>query len=221
MPRRVTSGVEFVTNAPCKYSNQTVEVYVEPANSAVLEEWHKNVQLPHIDTDGKRIDNGWNWVFFNTGQRKLGELLGQEPECYSICVKNNYTNIPMALVYVAENMETLYNKESRSCYIWYFATAPDAYSKQFVDLDEIPKLGRLCVDIAISRSFCRKHSGVIGLHAAPTGGDKLLHFFQNHCGLNRLGNDVEITGDKENDGRYFYADEALALELSQAFDHLR
>ena len=82
-----------------------------------------------------------------------------------------------------------------------------------------PALGRVLLDIAIVLSQNAGFDGKIGLHAAAAGGEALLAMYEN-CGLTRLPAVATLPQPihRNNDGRYFYADEVVAEFLAGLLD---
>jgi len=199
-----------------------IPLYIKEADTGVLKFWHDNVQKKYIDNLSGRADKGWNWPFIVNVKGAVSNKLGQEPTCFVVSIKNGAGNIHCGLVFVAKNYYALNDKNKKSCFIWYMATAPDEYYiARGLLKNDIPRLGNILIDVAITTGFNSLKKGLIGLRASPKGKDSLLRFYKKSCKLKRLSSNVSLRFPRINDGRYFYTDEPRALELSQSFDNLR
>jgi hypothetical protein len=107
-------------------------------------------------------------------------------------------------------------------YLWFLSSAPTSILAQLGVVDP-PSLGRVSVDTSMVLSENDSLSGRIGLHAAPSGGGRLLNFYATDCRLLQLPPDAALPRAvrRANDGRFFYADDALASTLLQEGDVYR
>lgn len=226
MPKRLLNGVSHITKVPKRYGDGQLPVYVRIANSNVLNFWHNNVQLPYINTLRNRADKNWNWPTMFITHSTIASLLGQKPNCYTIGVKLNDLFLPLSLLFVAEKYPALHEHRRDSSFIWYLATAPEDFLLTYLKRADLPaRLGVLCIDVGITTSFNNNNAGLIGLHAAQSGGQKLIRFYADKCGLNNLPKKSKLTLGRNliggNDGRYFYTDESIALSISIKNDLFR
>lgn len=185
--------------------------------------WHENVQ-PLIDTGtDKRADNGWNWPVFFRWYTVLGNwLFGR---CGSLVIgvkspKGNFVPVGM-LMYINEYKLPLWSESGvQATFAWYLTAAPKAFLRKHFT-DALPKrLTQLVVDSARTTSFVSDYGGTLWLHAAPQGGSELFDFYKDDCSLGVIPKSVRLKRRK-NDGRYFYACEALAKVTSRSMDEYR
>ncbi len=210
--------VKHVSKAPIKNSTNHTDIVVTVANKEVLDYWHKNIQLPFINTMESRLDKGWDWpktIYRVHGT--IAKIRNQLPVCYTIGKRIGDDFLPLGLIFVAERYPALFDEAKSSSFIWYLSTAPRRFTEMFLKDEDIPTLGELCVDVGITSSFNNSNNGVIGLHASPEGGDWLFNFYQERCDITNLSKDIKLPFARRflgNDGRYFYANEDKAEHIS-------
>ncbi len=107
-------------------------------------------------------------------------------------------------------------------FLWLVSSAPDSILARFGVLDP-PSLGRVSVDTSMVLSENDGFAGRIGLHAAPSGGPRLLKLYGTDCGLLQLSTTAALPAAvrHSNDGRFFYTDDARAEILLLAGDASR
>ena len=111
---------------------------------------------------------------------------------------------------------------AESYFVWFISAADSEVLKNHFGLSAPPSLGRILLDSPIILSQNADYSGRIGLHAALRGGSRLLAFYVKSGLMNLPATEPlppPIT--RRNDGRFFYADEALAEALAAQLDRLR
>lgn len=101
-----------------------------------------------------------------------------------------------------------------SHFLWFVSAAPTEVLDT-LGMTDPPSVGRIVIDASMVLSWNADLSGRIGLHAAPAGGDKLLHFYENTCRLRRLSAGEKLPSGvrRRNDGRFFIADDVVAQSL--------
>lgn len=219
MTYRKISGLKHLSSLPSK-SGGTVKVYVRKANKQLLEYWNQAVQ-PLIDNaEENRADKGWSWPTLTKALTFVANILRQKPCCYTVGIEYNQKFFPCALIFLAENYNYLKDRNKTGSFIWFMASAPDEFYHQHGLGNQIPKLGFACLDIGVTSSFNNSNDGLMGLHASPSGGQRLLDFYLKHR-MHRLGKAENISIARQNDGRYFYFDEIEALKFSQQYDQYR
>ena len=107
-------------------------------------------------------------------------------------------------------------------FLWFVSAAPDSILARF-GVSDPPSLGRVSVDNCLVLSENAALAGRIGLHAAPAGGARLLHFYQTNCQLIQLPATAALppTVRRSNDGRFFYTDDARSAVLLRQGDPYR
>ena len=219
MTYREIFGTKHLSTLPTK-SGGTVDVVVRKANEQLLQYWNQVVQPLINNSEEKRADKGWDWPTSTKTLSFVAKILKQQPCCYTIGMKFNDKFFPCALIFVAENYKYLKSKDKDSTFIWFMASAPDEFYINNNLGDQIPKLGFACLDVGVTSSFNNANNGLIGLHASPSGKERLLEFYSKHQMYN-LDKAENISIARKNDGRYFYFDEIRALKFSQHHDPLR
>ena len=109
-----------------------------------------------------------------------------------------------------------------SHFVWFMSAADAGVLTSEFGLSHPPALGRVLLDNAIVLSQNAGFKGRVGLHAAAAGGDALLEVYAR-CGLLRLPPAAELPAPlrRPNDGRFYYADEAVAEALAAVLDARR
>lgn len=197
-----------LTKAPVK---NTASVMVTLAGPDEAKVWDKEV-APVLATEYPgRTQFGWRSTLrLNPLIRKPTFGLQTGP-CYGLAL---YSELPAdnvvltGMLLVVENVIFPPTKE-RCLYVWFLQSAPDAYilGKGGVLL---PKSGAVLLDAAIVASVNAGFEGRILLHADPSGGKDLMKYYANF-GLASLDASLPVAITlKKNDGRYFYADKAIA-----------
>jgi hypothetical protein len=107
-------------------------------------------------------------------------------------------------------------------FVWFMSAADAGVLTNEFGLSHPPALARVLLDNAIILSQNAGFKGRMGLHAAVAGGDVLPKVYER-CGLLTLPRAAELPPQvrRLNDGRYFYADEAVAEALAAALDASR
>ncbi|EGQ8006851.1 hypothetical protein G5Y06_004503 [Vibrio parahaemolyticus] len=223
MPQRYKGNIGHVRKVKIKNSHRTMDVSVVEASLSLLNTWHNHIQKPHINADDSRLDSGWNWVKFYLGHYNVSKALKQKPKILCIGTRVQSKFVPLGLVLVAQNYPAIHNNKEKSSFIWYLTTAHEDFLKIYLDDDDIPSLGKFCIDLGLTTSFLNLNEGNLGLHADPKGEDGLLDFYKK-CNLLPLDVDAKLPKGRKltgNDGRYFYLDKGSSLKVSQNLDTYR
>lgn len=107
-----------------------------------------------------------------------------------------------------------------SVFTWFVAAAP-AESLRKRGVADPPSLGRILIDAALVTSQALRLEGQMWLHAAPSGGNGLVHFYGTICQLERLPLGFALPGGRLSDGRRYYATRGLAKNLIDALQLTR
>jgi hypothetical protein len=99
-------------------------------------------------------------------------------------------------------------------FVWFMCAADKRVLAEHFHLANPPSLGAVLLDSAMALSENAGLKGRIGLHAAASGGTKLLGFYRN-AGLQQLPASARLPAPikRANDGRFFYATERAAAAL--------
>jgi hypothetical protein len=111
---------------------------------------------------------------------------------------------------------------TESYFVWFISAADSDVLKNHFGVSDPPSLGRILLDSPILLSQNAGFSGRIGLHAAVLGGARLVAFYVK-SGLLNLPATAPLPPSitRKNDGRFFYANEAVAEALAEQLDVLR
>jgi hypothetical protein len=186
--------------------------------------WHQQVQAPHI-AGTARVDRNWNWPRLMTWTSLLEKLLGRRAVFFQLnCAAATGSAFPVGQILVSDGYPFLSDHHKRCIFLWYLAGAP-ADALKTHGLPTALKLMRPLVDIAIQFSVQRGYGGRLALHAASNknaADDKALcEKYEKGCKLIPFSAAKRLSGARKNDGRYFYAHEQRALEVSSDLDYLR
>lgn len=113
-------------------------------------------------------------------------------------------------------------KPAQSYFVWFMSAAEPSVLQSDFGISQPPALARPLLDNAIILSQNSELEGRMGLHAAVAGGATLVNLY-GHCGLLRLSASAPLPPAvrRPNDGRFFFADEAVAEALAVALDPSR
>jgi hypothetical protein len=185
--------------------------------------WDDNIQ-PTIDSSATpRADRNWKWGILRLWFPII--QFAQLRRCIALTTKVANTEnqaVPAAMHLFVEDYPSVVSapKQDNIEFIWFMSAAPSsALLSQKVQTP--PSLGRIAIDTAIVASAIAGTAGRIGLHCAPAGGDRLLDFYQNHCRLHRVPMDATLPEFRNNDGRYFDADEIVAEQFASSMEPYR
>lgn len=213
----------FVSFLPGAAGGEPVPVTVAEGDVSDAEHWDREIQEPWIaQTD--RIDAAWRWrrnylrsaVVEAAVGRELAYLLIQTPapngDAFTVghvLLSNGYPYPP--------------DRSLPCVFLWYLAGAP---SEAAAAAGVPPYKGLLAalVDAAIQFSYIRGFDGRICLHASPAGTTaqqaELAERYKR-VGLKPWTGRWFAGWFRRNDGRYFFADEALAAKLTADLDAYR
>ena len=240
---------KFVREIETK-GGRRLPVLISEAGAEGARYWHQRVQ-PHIinaesrqgngendaeaqsnthgNTQGNnRLDRHWNWPGLYQWTMLLERLNKRRVVLLQMNVElADGDAFPVGQVLLSDGYPFIRNPRKPSVFLWFLAGAPRG-ALQEAGLPVDLKLMRPLIDVAIQFSFMSGYEGRISLHAARSGnqeGDEKLYNQYGHIGLKphlgKLGRFIRFVTLRQNDGRYFYADEQKALDLSQKLDYLR
>lgn len=162
-----------------------------------------------------RADRHWRWTgmrtLFPMGQR----LQGRRCRALAILVQNaDGDAVPAGMLLLIENYPWPVpgSAINKSVFTWFLSSAPDATLRALAVPDP-PSLGRILVDTALVASKSLGWDGQMWLHAAPSGGPQLAHFYGTICHMAALPANSPLPGRRRSDGRHFYVTVSLADQL--------
>lgn len=176
--------------------------------------WHVDVQKQYIDVrnvhpDAKsRADHGWNWPIFRVLLQRLISALGATADGFIVVIgDSNNQPAPIGLVMGIGNTRCVDELDSdigQHSFAWYLTGMP---SWAYVPLCLAPiSVTKYVVRYYEERALTKPGSRGIVLHAAPSGGARLVAFYANDCGLRNLPATTWVTVlgiPRRKDSRYF------------------
>lgn len=213
----------FLNSLPSANGSAPIPVTVSESDISHAEAWDRDIQMPWIDGSG-RIDSGWRWrrnylrsaLLETAAGRKLAYLRVLTPTA-------DGSAFPVGQVLLADGYPYPPDRGLPCVFLWYLAGTPREAADQ-VGVPEYNGVLAALVDCAIQFSYIQGYDGRICLHASPEGTaaqrDDLMKRYRR-LGLLSWEGGWFAGWFRRNDGRYFYADEAIALQLSKRLDGFR
>jgi hypothetical protein len=214
----------FARSAPSKTNKRRyVDIRVTDMNAADALWWDTRLGPTHA-RDGSRADRLWVWSVLLPMCHLVQRA--KRRHCRPLVVwaradTGRFVRAGMCLI-IEEYPYLDVRHPADSDFLWFLSAADSAVLRADYAMSHPPALGRVLLDMAIVLSQNAGRGGRMGLHAARAGGDSLLAFYA-HCGLNSLPRRAALppSVQRPNDGRFFYADEAVAEALAAALDPSR
>jgi hypothetical protein len=217
--------IPYATRAMNKTKTKWVEIKIDHMTAAEALYWDRTIQLDIVaealkaKSEGKpapRADRFWSW----TGLRILfplaQNLRRRRCRALSILVQSaGGQGVPAGMLLLIEAYPwpfPLGAASSASTFLWFLASAPTDSLKRLGVVDP-PSLGRILIDTALVTSMGLGHEGQMWLHAAPSGGDKLLSFYVDVCKLRKIEKATALPNRATSDGRHCTAASVLAKRL--------
>lgn len=189
--------------------------------------WHQKVELPYIANSlDFRLDRNWNWPRKLRWFPRLQLFTSRNTAFFQINVNTSSgAAFPVGQIFVSDGFPFFPGQCQESIFLWLLAAAPPTALRAQglpADLQLMPPL----VDVAIQFSFERGYKGLLTLHAASSrdkSKDRALYrIYERDVGLIPYKKrSLRVSTLRYNDGRYFYADEERALELTKKLNYLR
>ncbi len=213
----------FINKLDCR-SGSKIDVIVTEGRITDAKLWHREIQIPYIAST-TRLDRNWDWpklvFWFNLMER----LLGRNTIFFQINAKDHRGNaFPVGQLLLADGYPYFPDIGQPSVFLWYMSATPqNALIAHGLPSDI--KLMRALVDTAIQFSFQRGYEGRLLLHAAASGDpsedNDLFQKYAKAIQLIPYPGGSYIGPARNNDGRYFYSDNARSLALTSQLDYLR
>jgi hypothetical protein len=188
--------------------------------------WHQTVQPFVADTTGARLDRKWHWPRLLSWTSALERMAGRNAVFFQLNAQTPTGEaFPLGQVLLSDGYPFFPDQRQASVFLWYLASAPPSALSAYALPSDL-KLMRPLVDIGIQFSIQRGYAGRLTLHAAASGDStadrNLCDKYEKGVGLAPYGRPAWLVSlFRPNDGRYYYADEARALYLSNRLNHLR
>jgi hypothetical protein len=217
--------IPYAARARNKTKTKWIEIKIDHMTAAEALYWDRTIQLDIVAealkarSEGKpvpRADRYWSW----TGLRILfplaQSLRKRRCRALSILVENaSGQGVPAGMLLLIEAYPwpfPLGAASPQSTFLWFLASAPTDSLKKLGVVDP-PSLGRILIDTALVTSMGLGHEGQMWLHAAPSGGEKLLGFYVDMCRLRKMQVGTALPSGAASDGRHCLAASVLAKRL--------
>jgi hypothetical protein len=215
----------FVAYAPARGASGEVPIAVVDMTVRHALDWDLNVQ-PFIRKSHQiRADRWWSWVVLRQLFPLQQYLKGYRCRTYTIVTPNQDDDaVPAAMLLLIDRYPHVDPAEqgADSTFMWFLSTAPDE-AMHAMGVARPPSLGLAVVDTALVHSSADGCDGRAWLHAATSGGDRLIDFYELSAGMIRLNPEAAMPAKvrRPNDGRFFYTTPDRAEQLLAALNSLR
>ena len=213
----------FISHLSGGDGRSRVPVVIVEADITDAESWDRDVQAPWIARTN-RIDSNWSWRKNYLRSALVETAVGRELAYLQVLTPAaNGNAFTVGQVLLSNGYPYPPDRDLPCVFLWYLAGAPlDAAAAAGVPAYK-GVLAAL-VDAAIQFSYIRGYGGRVCLHASPAGTDAqrtdLLERYRR-VGLKPWSGGLFAGWFRRNDGRYFFADEALAPKLTARLDAYR
>lgn len=179
-----------------------VVVSVVPMTWTLVKRWITDVQ-PLVEehyhiwegaekTSTTRADIGWNWRNIWLGAQSFS-LVSHLPKVKSgrvksmcIVVEQNGAQFPIGMLTAVPKLHSQVDEWGVRGFTWYLADAPSEVYEEVLKRPYVFGVAKALLDCAVQATFDNDGSGEMLLHAASQGGEKLIDFYGNKCGMTRL-----------------------------------
>lgn len=223
-----------------------IEIKIVPMIWSHIEFWHTYVQplidlnyvpsAPGISPQKVRADVGWDW-WKNYALCQLHNFATVAPGNYSsqaialtvVGVStsadgNEGAHIPIGMLTVVPKFNcNVHNTYIKRAFAWYLADAPSEFYRDTMNVAPVKGVAMTLLDSVIQSGLDAGGNGCTLLHADPNGGQKLVDFYTQKCGMVQLepGQAVVSFLRRWNIEEYFHMDETQAQRFCANFDKWR
>lgn len=183
--------------------------------------WHVDIQKQYIDFldihpgAKSRADRGWNWPIFRVLLQRLISKVGETADGFIVVIgDSNDQPAPIGMVIGIGNTHCVDELDSdigKHSFAWYLTGMP---SWAYLPLGLAPvSVTKYVVRYYEESALTKPDSRGIVLHAAPSGGTRLVEFYADDCGLRNLPATTWVTVlgiPRRRDSRYFASKRELA-----------
>lgn len=215
------TAASFIIRLPA-VAGTWMPVKVQECDVGHAVHWDRDIQTPWIKGTG-RVDADWNWPMIYLRSSMLEVALRRELVYMQIVTPTaDGLAWPVGQVMMVNGYPFPPNRRQRCVFVWYLAGTP-AEALEAVGARPCKGLMSALLDCAIQFSVHAGHKGRICLHASPDGTEAQQRDLFNRYAAQglKLVQDGRISAARRNDGRYFYADAALAKQMTTALDAWR
>src|SRR5437868_2793405 len=206
----------FITSLPAAEGTGAVPVTVVESDISHAEAWDRHIQRPWI-AGTQRIDADWSWRRNYLRSALLETAVGRRLAYLRLVAPAaDGSAFPVGQVLLADGYPYPPDRDRPCVFLWYLAGAPPQAAAAAGVTSYRGVLSAL-VDCAVQSSYIRGYAGRLCLHASPDTPDRRAELMERYRGIGlKLWNGGWFAGwFRRNDGRYFYADEALAAKLTK------
>lgn len=223
VPAQIVRHNRFVRELPTADGRGRLPVTVVESDISHAEAWDCEIQRPWIAGTG-RIDAGWIWrtnylraaLLETHAGRHLAYLRLMTPAA-------DGKAFTVGQMLLSDGYPYPSNRKRPCVFLWYLAGAP-APAAAAAGVPAYKGVLAALVDSALQFSYIRGYEGRLCLHASPAGTsqqrDELMERYRR-VGLKPWDGGWFVGWFRRNDGRYWYADETLAAQLSRRLDDYR
>ena len=173
--------------------------------------WHTYVQKRSINKKlalSDRADRNWNWPFLQRILPSIIRKIELNPIAFVVLALDNSGQrfVPIGLAIGIEPFDCIRERGrviTKHGFAWFLMGIPASICAEF-DLPELSPT-QMVVNLCRYFSLLDGDRGRIVLHADPSGGDRLVEFYMQKCGLEILpkSSNIRVLFPRRNDGRYF------------------
>jgi hypothetical protein len=174
---------------------------------------------------GLRADVGWNWPFvyslaavFNRTRKSP-----ERARAWLVAARVVEGLVPIGMLTEVPAYASPHEHDptAKLGFVWYLSNAPTEHYRN-VGLPSIRNVAYVLLDVAIQSRLQSCGDAAIFLHADPAGGEKLVTFYGEKCGMTRLWSDKQLSPlRKMIPGEYFAFEHEKALLFAKFLDPLR
>jgi len=218
------TGRRFARKAPGKIDkSRLVDIRVTDMVADDAAWWDARLGPRHAQIRS-RADRLWSWSVL-LPMCHLIQLVKRR-HCRSLVIwarddRGRFLRVGMS-IFIESYPYLDVTRSLESNFVWFVSAADPALLQSDFGMSQPPALGRVLLDNAIVLSQNAGLEGRIGLHAAASGGRVLINIYIA-CGLARLAASAALPPGvkRNNDGRFFFADEARAEAMATMLDASR
>lgn len=223
MYERLIHGIAPIDRLPTR-SGAHVACRTCDLDRSTIDWWQAEVQPAIAELD--RLDAHWNWRFAHKTLTRLPGGFAYRGLSVQVFSEMRQAWLPCAMLLFQPTDVAFDDPRFRGMYLEYLAAAPAFAMCRLFGAGAAPYgLGLAGIDAVVCCSLAAGFQGRLALHASPEGGDRLLAFYRNRCGMAAFPREAALPGllrrQRRNDGRYFYFDPLRAITFSASLDALR
>lgn len=173
-----------------------------------------------------RADVGWNWPNLLRRAHWLNLLTKEYCSCWSMLSFDGYRAgaklRPIGMLIIVPRLESTVEAEQRPrMFTWYLADAPGELYATW-EVAPLRNVATGLLDTALQLASHHGQDGEMLLHAAPSGGSRLLRFYSRTCGMTCVSkSSTRISLSRSSDGRYLICKKAQSRAFCQSFNDYR